>query len=86
MAMTTPTRRVTPRRRTTSHFSAGSVLRVRTAATTTTNPSTNMYPILAEITGNIFFDLFFHGRREIPEINIGEIGTVQLFIICFDIP
>jgi len=68
--MTTPTRRATPPKPITRSFPAGSVLRVRTAETTTTNPSTNMINLLAEISGNIASGLGLLGAG----LGVGLIG------------
>ena len=71
MITITPPQEATPPRRTTRYFPAGSVLRVRTAETTTTNPSTNMYPLLAEISGNIASGLGLLGAG----LGVGLIGN-----------
>jgi len=67
--MITP-RRATPPRLITRPFPAGSVPRVRTAETTTTNPSTTMINLLAEISGNIASGLGLLGAG----LGVGLIG------------
>ena len=70
MTMITPPRRATPPKPITRPFPAGSVLRVRTAETTTTHPPTNMINLLAEISGNIASGLGLLGAG----LGVGLIG------------
>lgn len=69
MAMITRPRGPTPPP-STNDFPAGSVPRVRTAETTTTNPSTNMIHLLAEVSGNIASGLGLLGGG----LGVGLIG------------
>jgi F-type H+-transporting ATPase subunit c len=69
--MSTTMRRAATPRPTTSTFPPGACQRVRTAVTTTNKTNKTMYPILAEITGNIASAFGLLGAA----IGVGLIGT-----------